>query len=141
MNDLSGGLRLTPEQWAQMQADVSLRNSEEACGLVAGQGNRANLVIAVSNILHDAHRFRMDPQEELRAFQIIEEQGLEVLAIYHSHPYGIHRPSATDLAELTFPGVIYLIWYQHIDTWHCRGYLMNTGGSAIEVPVIISTNR
>jgi proteasome lid subunit RPN8/RPN11 len=140
MNDLSSGLVLTPEHWGQMQVDVASRGLEEACGLVAGEGNHSKLVIPVTNTLHDLHRFRMDPQEELNAFLSIEREGWELLAIYHSHPYGISRPSPSDLAQLTFPGVIYLIWYQQADTWHCRGYLMDMEGEAAEVPVIISTN-
>ncbi|MGE5122895.1 MAG: Mov34/MPN/PAD-1 family protein, partial [Acidobacteriaceae bacterium] len=61
-----------------------------------------------------------------------------VIAVYHSHPHGIARPSATDLDELTFPGIVYLIWYQQEATWYCRGYLMNSDQAPIEVPVIIS---
>jgi hypothetical protein len=54
-------------------------------------------------------------------------------------PHGIDKPSLTDFEELTFPGIIYLIWYTQGTTWHCRGYLMNSEQKPIEVPVIIST--
>ncbi len=141
MNSMGSGLILSPELWAQMEADVIAHPDEEACGLVAGQGGNARLVISVTNILHDPHRFRMDPQEELDAFLLIEEKGWEVLAIYHSHPYGISRPSLTDHAELTFPGIIYLIWYQQSGTWQCRGYLMESQESQVEVPVILSIDK
>ena len=55
----------------------------------------------------------MDPEEELKAFISVEEKGWDILAVYHSHPHGIDHPSATDIDELTFPGIIYLIWYQN----------------------------
>jgi proteasome lid subunit RPN8/RPN11 len=140
MNTLRSGLILAPAHWAQMEADVSSKVHEEACGLIAGIDNRSKIVIPVTNILHAPHRFRMDPQEELNAFLLAEQNGWDILAIYHSHPFGIQNPSPTDLVELTFPGIIYLIWYQEIAVWHCRGYLMHSQMEPEEVPVTISTN-
>ncbi len=141
MNSLSSGIFLLPEHWTQMESDVTSRPAQEACGLVAGETNHATQVFPITNILHDPYRFRMDPQEELQAFLLIEEKGWEVLAVYHSHPHGIHHPSPTDLAELTFPGIIYLIWYEQSGTWRCRGYLMKSQEDQVEVPVIISTEK
>jgi proteasome lid subunit RPN8/RPN11 len=138
MNTLLSRLILSPEQWSQIVGDVTSRLQEEACGFLAGVGGRVGLVIPVANMLHDPYRFRMDPKEELLAFQRIEEKGMEVLAIYHSHPNGIQRPSATDFAELTFSGIIYLILYQEDQVWQGRAYLMQRQGEAGEVPVIIS---
>jgi proteasome lid subunit RPN8/RPN11 len=137
MNALLYGLHLHPNHWAQMEADVKAKEPEEACGIVAGEGNTSRLVIPVTNTLHNPYRFRMEPKEQLDAFLLAEEKGLDILAIYHSHPQGIYKPSATDYDELTFPGIIYLIWYKAIIDWNCRGYLMNTGMEAFEVPVVI----
>lgn len=134
-------LIITPELWSQMAADVATRFPEEACGFVAGNGNYSQMVIPVKNMLHDPHHFRMDPDEELKAFLHVEEKGLDILAIYHSHPYGISRPSPTDFSELTFPGIIYLIWYQMANTWNCRGYLMESPSNADEIRIIRSANN
>jgi proteasome lid subunit RPN8/RPN11 len=139
MNALSSGLTLTSEHWAQMEADVAAKTPEEACGFVLGEGYHSRLVIPVTNILHDPFRFRMDPEEQLKAFFLVEEKGWEILAVYHSHPHGISSPSATDYDELTFPGIIYLIWYQITDKWECKGYIMQAQTGTGEVPVIIST--
>jgi proteasome lid subunit RPN8/RPN11 len=141
MTNNQPGFFLTQRLWEQMQADVSARAAEEACGLIAGRGNRSEIVIPVTNILHDPYRFRMDPQEELNAFVLVEQQGWDIIAIYHSHPHGIQTPSLTDHAELTFPGIIYLIWYQDANGWQCRGYLMQSEQKAEEIPVITSTNE
>ena len=120
-----------------METDVMAKSPEEACGLVAGKGNQANLVLPVTNILHEAFRFRMDPEEELKAFISVEEKGWDILAIYHSHPHGIDHPSQSDFDQLTFPDIIYLIWYQNMNEWRCRGYLMLADSDSCEVPVII----
>lgn len=138
MSSLSKGIFLQPNHWAQMEADISAKEPEEACGLIAGEGNHARLVIPVTNMLHSPNRFRMDPKEELDAFLMAEKDGLEILAIYHSHPQGIDKPSITDLEEVTFLGIVYLIWYQRANQWQCRGYLMDSSREYIEVPVVIS---
>jgi proteasome lid subunit RPN8/RPN11 len=141
LNKLSSGLVISHDQWAEMEEHVSSKAPEEACGLIAGERNHARLILPITNILHDRYRFRMDPKEQLQAFLMAENEGCDIIAIYHSHPYGIAHPSATDNAELTFPGVIYLIWYQATNQWQCRAYLMQSGTGASEVPVIISSNQ
>jgi proteasome lid subunit RPN8/RPN11 len=137
MNTLPSGIYLTPEHWAQMETDVATKAPEEACGFVVGEMYQSRVIIPVTNILHDVYRFRMDPEEQLRAFLLVEEKGWEILAVYHSHPHGICSPSATDYDELTFPGIIYLIWYQDASKWHCRGYIMQAQAGTGEVPIII----
>jgi len=138
MNSLTNGIQLSPGHWAQMEADIKAKTPEEACGIVLGEGNHARLVIPVTNILHSPTRFRMEPKEQLSAYLLAEEKKLDILAVYHSHPHGINQPSVTDYKELTFPGIIYLIWYSKDGEWNCRGYLMNTRLDTGEVPVIIS---
>jgi len=138
MNSLTNGLYINRDHWAQMEADVKSKAPEEACGIVVGEDNHSQLVIPVTNILHSAFRFRMEPEEQLYAFLLAEENKLDILAVYHSHPQGIDHPSATDLLELTFPGTIYLIWYIRVNQWNCRGYLMYPQLDALEVPVIIT---
>jgi proteasome lid subunit RPN8/RPN11 len=141
MKALPIGVYLTMDHWAQMEADVATKVPEEACGFVVGKGQHSRLIIPVTNILHDAYRFRMDPEEELKAFLLAEENGWEILAIYHSHPHGISSPSVTDYNELTFPDIVYLIWYQEANQWRCRGYIMEAQAGLGEVPVIILENK
>jgi proteasome lid subunit RPN8/RPN11 len=55
-------------------------------------------------------RFRIDPDEQLELHNRIEEAGLELGAIYHSHTRTEPRPSQTDInfAKL-WPGVLWII--------------------------------
>ncbi len=141
MSAMSSGIQLSADQWAQMEADVTARHGEEACGFILGKDDHSELVIPVTNSLHDPFRFRMDPEEELKAFLLAESKGWDILAVYHSHPYGISTPSASDLQELTLPGIIYLIWYQAGHEWTCRGFLMQPDRVAIEVHINLSTKE
>jgi proteasome lid subunit RPN8/RPN11 len=139
MNLLSQGIMISPEFWAQMEANVKDKEPEEACGLLAGIGNQVFRIIPVTNILHNSYAFRMDPQEELNAFYLAEKNGWDIIAIYHSHPNGLSKPSETDIAQLSFPGIVYLIWYKLADTWNCLAYLINSQDDIGEVPLIIKS--
>ena len=108
-----------------MQADVEKQLPLEACGLVGGKDGRSEVVIPVANALASPVRFRMDPMEQLAALQQIEDQGWELLAIYHSHPSGPDSPSATDVAEAAYPEAVNIIWYRENGAWRCRGFLID----------------
>lgn len=137
MNMLAQGIILDSDHWKVMENDVAEKFPEEACGIVIGEGATSRLVIPITNILHSHTKFRMEPQEELNAFYLAEQKGMDVLAIYHSHPHGSGKPSPTDFSELSFPGVIYLIWFTENDLWQCRGFLMHSDREAVEVPITI----
>jgi len=51
----------------------------------------------------------MEPEEQLRVFQEIEKQALEVLAIYHSHPHTAAFPSQQDVNYAFYPDSLILI--------------------------------
>jgi proteasome lid subunit RPN8/RPN11 len=103
------GLVLRSEHWQRMVDHVRSCLPNEACGLVGGLAGRSQAVLPVTNQLHSPTRFRMAPEEQLKAFNQLETQGLELLAIFHSHPHGPERPSATDQAEFAYPGVLTII--------------------------------
>lgn len=107
----------------------------EACGLLAGKDQHALSVIPISNMLDSPIRFRMDALEQLRAFEQMERDGLDLVAIYHSHPAGPIEPSPTDVAEAAYP-VINIIWAPAIGEWQARGFWIENG-QAVEVALSI----
>lgn len=117
-------LQLSPQLWGQMVADVSERAPQEACGLVAGKENICLAVYPLTNLLHSPTQYRIDPQEQFETFQLIEDNGWDLLAIYHSHPLGPPGLSTRDLAEAFYPQAVYLVWYRSGDEWNCKGFLI-----------------
>jgi proteasome lid subunit RPN8/RPN11 len=122
--------------YEEMKAHVNRLAPEEACGMVAGcsekdrhKGDRfyALEVIPITNIEHSATRYRMDPHEQLRAFNHIEAQDQSLVGIYHSHFNGPDRPSTTDVAESYYPECVYLIWSRQSGEWICKTYLIQSG--------------
>jgi proteasome lid subunit RPN8/RPN11 len=125
-------LQMTRQAWEQMRQDVASRAPEEACGLLAGQrqGRRLEAVrlFRATNLLHSASRYRIDPHEQLAAFNQIDEQGLELVGIYHSHPQGPDELSPTDLAEAYYPEAAYLVWSGEGGEWVCAAYAIQQDG-------------
>ncbi|HNS39444.1 MAG TPA: M67 family metallopeptidase [Promineifilum sp.] len=76
---------------------------EEACGLLGGAGARATRLYVVENILHGSEAYEMEPRQQIKAMLAIEDEGLELVAIFHSHPHGPARPSTTDIAQACYP--------------------------------------
>lgn len=105
-----------------MRVNVAAYAPEEACGILAGRRREVLRIIPITNQLHSPVRYLMEPHEQLKAFQLIEAQGLELLAIYHSHPQGPEGPSPTDIAEAYYPEAVYLIWSYSQREWRCRGF-------------------
>lgn len=120
-------LQIGRAHWELMRAHVAAESPLEACGLLAGKDGQARAVYQITNELASREHFRMQPGEQLNAFEEIEKAGLELLAIYHSHPAGPPRPSKTDVAEALYPGVIHLIWSPQNGEWNCAAFLLDEG--------------
>lgn len=87
---------------------------DEVCGLLGGrwQGDegRVKRVMPLPNVASNPHiRYQVEQKAFVDAYRQIERRGDELIGIYHSHPTDVAVPSATDLAEATWPDVAYLI--------------------------------
>jgi len=102
-------LHLTEDQIEEMIRHAQREYPNEACGLLAGRDSRVEKVYQMTNAEHSPVTYRLDPEEQFRAFMEIEEAGWELLAIYHSHSHSPAYPSATDLELAFYPDSLYLI--------------------------------
>jgi proteasome lid subunit RPN8/RPN11 len=128
-------LTLSKSHWKEMLEHVDRQGPLEACGLLAGKNNRVEKVILVQNQAQSPVRFVMDPYEQLKAFEWIDDNELDLLGIFHSHPEGPGAASATDIAESAYE-VIHLIWFRNQGQWQARGFWIENG-RASEVPLQI----
>ena len=81
----------------------------ECCGMIAGAGDDATRVLRASNSEGSPFMYVMDPREQLRIMDDIEDSGEDLLAIYHSHTRSAAYPSRTDVDLAFFPDTLYLI--------------------------------
>ncbi|HKJ40379.1 MAG TPA: M67 family metallopeptidase [Anaerolineales bacterium] len=114
-------LILTVQQVQEMIDHVNSHAPLEACGLLAGKNDRVERVLFVQNQAQSPVRFVMDPIEQLKAFDWIDDNRLDLLGIFHSHPAGPETVSPTDIAEAAYD-VVHIICSQKDDQWKLRGF-------------------
>lgn len=81
----------------------------ECCGILAGRGNKIVQIFPGRNMEKSQYSFLLDPEEQFRTFQKIEKEGLELLAIYHSHPHSSAYPSPRDIELAFYPDAFMII--------------------------------
>ena len=109
----------------EIQTRITADIPNESCGLIAGRENETVKVFPIDNILQSPVRYEMDPKQQIKALIEIEEEDLDLLAIYHSHPNGPPIPSQTDIAEAMYPDSVYLIFSPGPNDWISRGFIIN----------------
>lgn len=109
-----------------MRTHVEINAPLEACGLLAGKNDSVEKVFLITNQAQSPVRFRMDPTEQLNALDWIDSNGLELLAIFHSHPAGPETVSVTDIEEAAYP-VVNIIWSRSNGSWQARGFWIEDG--------------
>ena len=81
----------------------------EAVGAFVGRGWAERAVPLVNAASDPYTRYLADPAGLLRLFRELDERGEELVAFYHSHPFGLARPSEIDRQEARWP-VPYVIF-------------------------------
>ena len=83
----------------------------EACGLLAGDLNagRATAFYPTRNSEASPLRYNVHPDDLVRVMVGIEDDGEDLVAIFHSHTHSPARPSATDHRTAQYPNVFYLL--------------------------------
>ena len=81
----------------------------ECCGILAGKGRTVRRMYEMRNADESRTSYLMNPEEQLEVFREMEEEGLDMVAIYHSHPNTIPFPSVRDVGLVCDPDVAYLI--------------------------------
>lgn len=139
-------LELSGTHWEQMRAHVQACAPLEGCGLLLGRAETVVRTVPIGNATQSRSRFRMEPAEQLRAFRTMEEQGLDLVGIYHSHPAepeggAVHLdgPSETDVQEAAYP-VVHVIWSRSSGEWRARGFWIQEGRIS-EVRLVVSTRE
>lgn len=75
----------------------------EACGLLAGKEGRPVKFFPMANQDASPVSYRLDPAEQLSAEAEIDDEGWEMLAIFHTHTHSEPYPSETDRDRAVWP--------------------------------------
>ena len=101
--------------------------------MLLGTSGEITEAVPTRNLAGDPHRFLIDPQGHIDARREGRRRGLEIVGFYHSHPHSPAVPSATDLAEATYPGHLYAIVSLVAEPAEVRIYWFDSG-SFVGVP-------
>jgi proteasome lid subunit RPN8/RPN11 len=102
---------LAPAIFEQLLSHVQECYPEEACGILAGTGNRGTILCRGGN-LSATPRVAFELDFETLALQLdFESNGLTTAAIYHSHPEGPEAPSKPDIRQASeeYPDVVHIV--------------------------------
>ncbi len=101
---------LSREQAQTISDHARAESPREACGLIAGQRERAAEIIPIPNIASDPqHAYYMDERALVEALTHLEARHLELIGFYHSHPQSDPIPSQTDVRQANYPNTPYVI--------------------------------
>lgn len=81
----------------------------EACGLLVGKGAQVHRFVACTNEAASARVYTIPGRELLRAELAAENDGLEIIGVFHSHTHSEPYPSPTDVAQAPDPNWFYVI--------------------------------
>lgn len=135
-------LVIAEESYREMIDHLRDQYPLEGCGFLSGRNEVAAVVHPVPNELKSSSAFRMDPEQQLAALLDIESRGLEIHAIFHSHPGSGPHFSTADVAGARFWPVVHLVVGLEIDSRTGRlvetaaGYTL-TGSTVSECPLKI----
>jgi proteasome lid subunit RPN8/RPN11 len=157
--------RLTlPESLRQQLIEhARAENPDEACGILAGRGERVERVFPVRNTADEIGaeqgvfreresgqpssgrrpvHYYMDPRDQLRVYNEIDDLGLDVVGYYHSHTHTEARPSPTDIRLATDLSSSYVLVslakepQPDIRAWRIvKNDPMDESGDLIELPL------
>lgn len=99
-----------PKTILQAMINHALREApRECCGILAGRRRTVSRMFETRNADESRITYVIAPEEQLVVFREMEEEGLDMVAIYHSHPNTIPFPSARDVRLAFYPDVAYII--------------------------------
>ena len=102
-------MRISRELYDEIVAHALQDAPDECCGIVSSRDGEAVEVFRMENTAHTWMRYEIDTMELYRVVTAIEDAGLDVGIIYHSHTRTDPYPSQTDINLAFYPDSMYVI--------------------------------
>ena len=102
-------LKILQHIYDEMTAHATEGFPLEVCGILGGREGTVSAVYRMTNTDRSNEHFMMDPREQFAVVKELRAQGLEMTAIYHSHPETPARPSEEDIRLALTPGISHVI--------------------------------
>jgi proteasome lid subunit RPN8/RPN11 len=103
---------LTPLQIEELINTAKDALPNECCAFLLGEHNddgKVTTILRMRNIDESPVSFSIDPAELLNAYVLADTKGMEITAIFHSHPAKA-SPSSTDIKYMKINPVAWVIY-------------------------------
>jgi len=103
-------LTLTLAQREAIVATCIRALPNEGCGLLIGSiEGVVHEVVASDNVADSARIYEIDPKVLLRTTRRADDEGLQVIGVFHSHTHSEAYPSPTDVRQAPDPSWHYVL--------------------------------
>jgi proteasome lid subunit RPN8/RPN11 len=98
--DIMTNVQLTKDHIRLLDDELTLHASNEVCGIFIGRKEQSSIIVEIvfpiKNSRPSNMSFELDSIEHYEAWNRTEEEGMEILGVYHTHPHSKASPSAWD---------------------------------------------
>ncbi len=102
-------MRIAQALFDEIVSHAQAEAPNECCGMIASRDSVAVSVHRAVNQAASPLRYEIDGQEQYRIQMEIDDAGLDLGAIYHSHTRSAPYPSQTDINLAFYPEALYVI--------------------------------
>jgi proteasome lid subunit RPN8/RPN11 len=102
-------MRIARSLFDELIAHARADAPNECCGMIASRNGEAVAVHRARNAAASPLRYMIDGKEQYEIQTAIEDAGLDLGAIYHSHTRSAPEPSQTDVNLAFYPDALYVI--------------------------------
>ncbi len=81
----------------------------ESCAFLLGHNDKVKEILEVRNSDESPLTFRIESKDLLHAYYLAESKGMQVIAIFHSHPTK-PWPSSTDVKFMEINPIVWVIY-------------------------------
>ena len=120
-------MRIARELYQQIVRQAQAEAPNECCGLIASREGEVVSVYPTVNLAASPLRYEIDGAEQYRIQMEIDDAGLDLGAIYHSHTRSAPYPSQTDINLAFYPDALYVIVGLHGTDPEVRAYTIRDG--------------
>jgi [CysO sulfur-carrier protein]-S-L-cysteine hydrolase len=120
-------MRIPRELYDQIVDHARADAPDECCGMIATRDGDAIKVYPAANAAASPLRYEIDGAEQYRIQMAIDDEGLDLGAIYHSHTRSAPYPSQTDINLAFYPDTLYVIVGLAGDQPDVRAYEIRDG--------------
>ena len=129
-------IRISQKFIDQMIEHSKSEDPNECCGILAGTNGNISTLYKIRNASPSPYRYVMDPQEMLTSIQDADENGIDLVAFYHSHTHSPAYPSETDTRMAVESGWVdfcyVLVSLEDEDKPVVRFYVIDSDGEVLE---------